>query len=448
MKRLMSLLLLLLPLACDPQHADWGLGAIATMQTPPDDPKLACGVVLPVDTLADQRAACTFATGTPAAASLGVAATTAAAIPIRHVIVLMKENRSFDHLLGRLHDQGQTDVEVIPARFTNPDMDGVPVGPFHQTNTCLAEDPGHQAADMALCLDGGLMDGFVVSAAQTTASDGRWAMGVYEEPELPFNNWLARTFALSDRHFSAMAGGTYGNRNFLLFGSNATVVDTGIVYPPPNTPSVLQLLMNAGFTWGAYSDSEVFSGAMDWHQGDPGVHTLSDFLAAVDQGTLPNVAFVDAEEYLTDDHPDADLQAGEAWTRNIYTHVVKSPQWPRLAMLWTYDEGGAFFDHIPPPDACSPTADSPFHSLGTRVPFVAISPWAKRHYVSHVVQDHTAITRFIEVLFGLPALTARDANADALLDLFDFSCTRDLTVEAPPAAGKGACVNPAPPGTH
>ena len=434
--------------ACDPQKADWGLDAINTMKTPVDDPTLACGVTLPPDSFAEKRAACAFGTGAYAAETLGVTPTTAAALPIRHVIVLMKENRSFDHLLGRLHEQGQPDAEAIPETYTNPDLGGLAVAPFHLTNTCLAQDPVHQSEQMLACVNGGKMDGFVRNAANTTSSDGHWAMGVYEQTELPFNYWLANTFALSDRHFAPMISGTYGNRNFLLFGSNAGVVDTGIVFPPPNTPSLLHLLMNAGFTWGVYSNSEVFSGAMDWQAGDPGVHPMSELFTALDNGTLPNVVFVDADEYVTDDHPDADLQAGEVWTKTIYDHAVKSPQWPSLALIWTYDEGGAFFDHVPPPQACPSSPDSPFTDLGTRVPLVAISPWAKRHYVSHAVHDHTAITRFIETLFNLPALTARDANSDALLDLFDFSCGRDLSVDPSPAPGQGDCVNPAPVGTH
>lgn len=130
--------------------------------------------------------------------------------------------------------------------------------------------------------------------------------------------------------------------------------------------------------------------------------------------------------------------------RVVYDRVVHSPQWPRTALIWMYDEGGAFADHVPPPDACvaRPGAtDKEFFQLGVRVPFVVISPWAKPHSVSHVVQEHTAVTRFIETVFGLPALTARDANSTALLDMFDFSsCTPPmLTPPEPPAAGTGGC---------
>ncbi len=434
--------------ACDPQKADWGFQSVTTLPTPPDAPALGCGVSLPADTLASQRAACAFGSGDRAAKTLGIEAATAAAIPIRHVIVLMKENRSFDHLLGQLHDQGNAGVAAFPAGFTNADLNGNAVVPFHQTNTCLADDPGHQSAQIALCVDGDKMDGFVRNAELSTGTDGHWAMGFYEKADLPFDYFLASTYAIGDNHFSPMASGTYGNRDFMMFGTNAGVVDTGLVYPPPTTPSILGLLLDAGFTWGAYSDSQPFSGALDWGPGDPGVHSMAQLYDALDQGTLPSVAFVDAVEYITDDHPDADLQAGEAWTKSVYDHAVNSPQWPRMAILWTYDEGGAFWDHVPPPDACVAEPDSPFSTMGIRVPLVAISPWAKRNHASHVLHDHTAITRFIELLFDLPALTARDANSDALLDLFDFSCGRDLSIPDAPEPGAGSCVDPAPPGTY
>jgi len=424
--------------ACGADRADWGLGAIDGMVTPPDPP-LTCGAVVPPDTSAAARAACTFGTGTRASESLTVPPEVAAAFPVRHVIILMKENRSYDEMLGRLSERGQPQAEAVPPTYANPDETGALVYPFRSSTTCPSPGPPHQSTAVQLCLDGGAMDGFVKTAARKTNTDGHFAISYFDQPDLPFYYWLASTFALSDRHFAPIAAGTYANRNFLMFATNAGVLDTGKQFASPSTPSIFQLLMAAGYTWGAYSDGQILSGTLDWRAGDPGVHTMQEFLDALDAGTLPNVAFVDGNG-PEDEHPVADVQIGEAWTRNVLEHAVASPQWLRLAMVWTYDEAGGFADHVPPPATCSV---APGHALsatlGPRVPLVVISPWAKRGFVSHVPHDHTAITRLIELLFDLPALTPRDANSDALLDHFDFSCGRDLSTPPPPAAGVGGC---------
>ncbi len=426
-----------------PQEASWGFSVIDTMVTPADDPTLGCGVAIPPDTMVEQRASCAFGSGSRASESLGIDGATLSRIPIRHVIVMMKENRSFDHLLGKLHDRGQPGVEAVPPTYSNPDAHGNPVYPAHATTTCIPFDPPHQYDAVLACIDGGKMDGFVKNAAATTGSDGTFAISYYDDTDLPFYYWLARTFAVGDRHFAPMVGGTFGNREYLMFATNAGVVDTGIVFPSPRTPSIFQLLINAGFTWAAYTNGSPFSGALDWTKDDPGVHALGELYDALDKGSLPNVVFVDGNDNVDDDHPPADLQLGEAWVKTLYDHAIASPQWPRLAIVWTYDEAGAFADHVPPPSGCrAAPSTSPFTDRGPRVPIVAISPWDRRGYVSHVVRDHTAITRFIEALFDLPALTARDANSDALLDMFDFSCGPDRSLGPAPATGTGGCANP------
>jgi hypothetical protein len=121
---------------------------------------------------------------------------------------------------------------------------------------------------------------------------------------------------------------------------------------------------------------------------------------------------------------------------------VASPVWSSTVLLLTYDEAGGFFDHVPPPPTClARPEDTDFTELGTRVPLIAISPWARRHFVSKVPREHTSITRFIEAVHDLPALTARDANSDALLDMFDFGCTTTPVPVAPPS-GTGGCRGP------
>ena len=396
------------------------------------------------DPLAQMRSACTFTAGAKVADTLGLTATDRAAIKLDHIIVMMKENRSFDHLLGHLHDRGQPDVEAIPPGLTNPDLAGKAFPIAHAPVTCISHDPDHQWSGMHMQVDSGKMDGFVKSAQLSTGTDGSLAMYTYDQPDLPFYYWLASTFALGDRHFPPVRSGTFPNRNFLLLGTADGVTATGAGYPDPATPTIFDALDKAGVTWGVYSDGSLLSGTLDWKLTHPGAHHFADFLAALDAGSLPQVVFVDGIDDVEDEHPTGDLQKGEAWTRNVYQHVIASPLWPTLAMVWTYDEAGGFFDHVPPPNqACVARPvdkDAKFTELGVRVPIAIISPWARPHHVSHDVHDHTAITRLIETVFDLPALTARDANSTALLDMFDFTGAPPLATPPPaPEAGHGGC---------
>jgi phospholipase C len=388
------------------------------------------------------RAACAFGPGARATETLGLRDDERARIPITHIVVVMKENRSFDHLLGQL--SASAGADVAPAGFTNPDTMGVAVGPMHAASTCLRPDPGHQWDPMHIQIDGGKMDGFIVSAARTTPTDGHFVMSYYDRADLPFTYWLASTFALNDRHFSSARSGTFPNRDFLLLGTADGVRQTGAGYPDPATPTIFTRLDAAGVSWGAFADGAYFDGALNWPRDHPGGHPFADFIAQVDEGTLPQVAFVDGHAEVQDDHPPADVQVGESWTRMVYQHLVASPLWPHAVLIWTYDEGGGFFDHVAPPEhACVPRLvpqDAIFFELGVRVPLVVISPWARSHFVSHVVQEHTAIVRLIETIFDLPALTARDANSPALLDLFDFSTPALLVPPAAPPAGRGGCM--------
>lgn len=411
---------------------DGGSGGSSGELWPPPDPAYQAA-----------REACTFAAGAGPEEALGISASALARIPVRHVIVLMKENRSFDHVLGKLHEQGQPLTEPIPEDFVNPtSLTHVRfVRPFRAPTTCWPTDIGHQWLSMHQQVNGGAMDGFVVSARLSAGGDGELAMSYYEREDLPFYYWLASTFALNDRHFASVRSGTFPNRNFLLLGTADGVEETGDGFPDPNTPTLFDALDRAGVTWGVYSDGSLLSGSLGWDHTHRNTGTLTDFLDALDGGTLPAVTFVDGIEDLEDEHPVGDMQVGEAWTRNIYEHARASRYWEELALIWTYDEAGGFFDHVPPPEqlCIARPQDAKFHEAGVRVPMVVISPWARPGFVSHVVEEHTAITRFIETVFGLPALTARDANSSALLEMFDF--TGPALLEAPPAPepGRGGC---------
>ncbi|HEX7603406.1 MAG TPA: alkaline phosphatase family protein [Polyangiaceae bacterium] len=400
----------------------------------PDAAPPGCGLdTVVTDPASAKRVACTFAAGATVADSLGLTAEGRGKLPIKHVIIVMQENRSFDHMLG-----GGKGWDGVSATFTNPDAKGDPVAPFHMTGAtgCVPADPPHQGAAMLAGWNQGAMDGFVKSAA-VSGSDGHFVMGYYDEADLPFYYFLARTFATSDRYFSSALAGTWGNRDYLYAGTSDGITDTGLGILTKRT--VFDALDDAQVGWGVYTDGTPRQDSLGWTKAHAGVHDFNAFLQALADGSLPAVSFVDPGG-TQDEHPAGDVHGGEVWGRRIVEAATQSALWKELAIFYTYDESGGLADHVAPPAACLASPDQTrFDHLGIRVPFYLISPWARLGYVSHQSHDHTSILRFVEALFDLPALTGRDANADALLDMFDFKCGRDLTAPTLPDAGPAHC---------
>jgi phospholipase C len=405
--------------------------------------EVQCAVLPATPDLDAKRTACGFDAGAKVAATIGFTAAMRKKLPIDHVIVLMKENRSFDHIFGEISKAGQPDAEPVPSDFSNPDPGGTPVARYHETNTCLDADPNHQWDAMHNQVDGGKMDGFVKSAAATTTGtegqDGHFVMGYFDQNDLPFYYFLGTTFALADRYFPSALTGTWPNRDYLMAATSDGVKETLGNPPFPNVPTIFDSLDTAKVSWGIYSDGLPLEGALGIT--NPAKQTMQEFYDAVSGGTLPAVSFVDGQGNTADDHPPADMHVSEDWAYQVYDAVSKSSFWKSTVIFYTYDEAGGFADHVPPPEACvARPQDSEFHELGIRVPAVVVSPWAKRNVVSHLEHQHTSITRFIELLYNLPAMTARDANSDAMLDMFDF-CSEPAQIPDAPKAGTGGCSN-------
>lgn len=429
----------------DAASADAGDGA-TQRDAGADAPSDACGAGAPlVDellawTLAANRRACAYGAGARVSETLGVTREVRARVPIDHVVILMQENRSFDHYFGTMRG----DVDGIPDGYSNPDLAGVATRPSPLDTTCAAPEPPHQWEAMHTGWNGGRMDGFIRAGA-VNSTPASVVLGYYTERDLPFYHWLYRTFAMSDRFFGSVLSGTWANRNFLYTGSSYGVRDTD-ERTIPTAPTIFDALDRAGVAWTVYTDGPVRQDCLGWTLSHRGVRPSADFFTALRAGTLAPVVFLDAADAV-DEHPVSDVQRGEGWMRQILLDAMASPLWTRLAILLNYDESGGYFDHVPPPEACSPDPGgtggydaTDLDRLGLRVPFVLVSPWARPGYVSHEPHDHTSMLRFVEALFDIPALTARDANASALLDLFDFSCPRLLRIDgAIPASGAGGC---------
>jgi phospholipase C len=387
---------------------------------------------------------CPYRAGALPAETLPAQAPRGTQIPIDHVVVLMQENRSFDHYFGRLRQAGVHAVRGLPGGASNPDADGRRVHAFHQDRYCI-EDVAHSWNASHRQFDGGRMDGFVT----TNDPDGERAMGYLDESDLPYYYALAKTFAIADRFFCSVLGPTYPNRFYLLAATSDGRIRNDIEFF--DRPSIFRSLDAANVSWKAYDGdvglelllTDVTPARLDH------VRPIAEYYADAAAGTLPAVSFV-SPRFLgdvateSDEHPPADPQVGQRFVSSVVGALIDGDQWERSALFLLYDEHGGFYDHVRPPRACEPDDVPPdlrpqdvparFDRYGFRVPFVAISPWVKPGYVSHETYDHTSVLRFIETRFGLPALTARDANANPLLDLFDFSRPHLLHPPALPEA--------------
>jgi phospholipase C len=417
---------------------------------------------------ADKRAACAYSAGYLAAETQGASHPNGSEIPIDHIVVVMMENRSFDHYFQKLPEAGVTDVAVAEADFSNPDPDGKPVGIFHQTDYCFV-DTNHEWTGTHEQVAGGKMSGFVktneghheVPAHGTPEMlSGTRAMGYYDETDLPFYYWLAKQFAIADRYFCSVQGPTWPNRMYLYaatsYGHTSNLLPPPGCQPTPTDTSakpecsttLLDFLSLREVDWKIYADNgaagmTIFPDKVADADAAGRYKSFEDFQADAAAGTLPGFAYVDptfrtdASWDGNDEHPPANAQIGQRYVAEIVKAVTESPAWPRTALFITYDEHGGLYDHVPPPSACAPDEIEPdlepgeamakFDALGVRVPLIVVSPYARKKFVSHQTYDHTSITRFVEARFVLPALSRRDANALAPWDMFDFSKPPNLT---------------------
>ncbi len=348
---------------------------------------------------------------------------------IDHLVVLVMENHSFDNYLGTLGrgDGFTLGEDGLPVE-ANPAPDGTPVRAFHLDTTRQPVDepkPDWNATHDAW--HDGALDGFV------TAS-GRTAMGYWTAEDLPYYAALASTFPLCDRYFCSALTQTFPNRRFLWSGTALGMVRTEI--PPldeePPNGTIFDALDRHGIEWRNYFGDlpEPALYPPVWFRSTERGRTYEAFLADCAAGALPPLSVVTPRTDLSEENPQ-DVQEGEAFAASIIDAVLASPAWPRTLLVWTYDEHGGYFDHVPPPAAVPPDDVEPrldpehrpgrYDRLGFRVPAVVVSPWARADHVSHVIHDHTSVLRLIETKWNLPALTRRDANASNLLDCLDLS---------------------------
>ncbi|MCU1427197.1 MAG: hypothetical protein JWL83_1197, partial [Actinomycetia bacterium] len=366
---------------------------------------------------------------------------------IEHIVIYMQENHSYDSYLGAFHrGDGYDKRHGVPTN-SNVDPNGATVPVFHAPSTCQTGRGVSQSwVSTHRQMNGRRMDGFLFDGNTN-------AMRYWDGTDLPFYWSLADTFPLCDRWFASAPAQTYPNRMYLQAATSQDLVSTDVVralnMPHPAGGTIWEKLNAFGISWHDYAwdlpDIALFPKVFSAN-GDK-VKSFPQFLGDCHAGTLPSVSIVSpGVDRYTEENP-ADIQLGEAYSASVINAVMNSPAWPKTVLFFMYDEHGGYYDHVSPPAAvppddippdvvATPTVPAAWDRYGMRVPAFVISPFAKRHYVSHVVHDHTSVLRFIETKFNLGALTRRDANASNLLDCLDFT-RRPAFLEPPKLARPG-----------
>jgi len=376
-------------------------------------------------------------------------------LPFDHIVFVMMENHSFDNHLGMLSVRGQPLADGLKIG-----KDGLPTNsnPYENgyitiarnLSLCQPGDAGSQSwHDTHQQINGGKMNGF--------AATGRGSMIYWDEPDLPFYYSMAKTFCLANRWFCSAPCQTYPNRRFLMAGTAFGLIstDTSSVteYPPNGT--IWDRLTEHKVSWADYfvdvpTAAIILDTCVKYPQN---MKHIAEFYADCAAGTLPAVSMVDSgvgaietvassigpinvpyyppvHEFLNslnqDEENPADISLGENFVSNVVDAVMRSPLWPRVLVVWLFDEHGGYYDHVPPaaaipPDSIKPVlgaGDQPggYNIYGPRVPAVVVSGYAKRGSVTNVVHDHTSVLATIEAKWNIPALTYRDANAATLED--------------------------------
>ena len=361
----------------------------------------------------------TAAAGVPVLSARAEAAVGPSALPapgksgIEHIVLVMMENRSFDHFLGWLPG-----ARGIQSGLTFTDRYGVRHRTHHLTEpaSCGSADPDHSYEGGRIELNGGRCDGWL-KAGENDAL----AVGYYRQADLGFFGKAAPYWTACDRYFSAVMAETYPNR---LYQHSAQTDRLHNSTDISKLPTIWDRCKAAGVS-AKYYYSDIPFLALWGEKYLPISDSFTRFKLDCAAGNLPKVSFVDpsfngeADGISGDDHPHADIRVGEKFLADVYTAVSTGPGWDKTMLIINFDEWGGFFDHTAPasvPDVSPRTA-----LRGFRVPALVISPRGRRHFVAPWNYDHTSILRAIEWRWGLKPLTPRDAHTRNIAEVLDFS---------------------------
>ncbi len=338
---------------------------------------------------------------------------------LKHIVVLMMENRSFDHVLGALRADDPR-INGLTGTESNLDTTNEParVKPLAQFQSQLDPDPDHHFPAVHKQLYFGTqgppaqpsMNGFVQSYfdQRKDAGHSRKIMYYFNKDKLPVIGTLARSFAVFNGWFSSIPGPTLCNRAFAHYGTSFGQVSMDVFYYNKQYLSVYERLVNANHSARIYYFDAASSSleVVNLLQNQPKLFgTYEQFLQDCKSGALPQYSFIEpnytdhqaddgGELIASDQHPDHDMQQGELFIASVYNAIHENPDlWQSTALLIVYDEHGGIYDHVPPPSCLPDGFEAPpdktgvpgltfkFDRLGVRVPAVLVSPWIAKNTV-------------------------------------------------------------------
>jgi len=385
--------------------------------------------------------------------------------PIKHVVILCQENRSFDHYFGKFGaaELGTTNnrPDVFDPLVAYANSSGTQYRPFHIESFCDF-DPDHGWDLSHAKWNGGAMDGWV----KGEVDEQPLAIGYFDAADHIYHLQLAQAFTMADHYFCSQISQTLPNRLYLWTGTSGweflSPADTsGLPYNNPSVtevpptldwPTMADVLEAQGLPWKCYSVADgsvptpvgAFNPLIFFKsiQGNPVM--LAKALAGIEQffvdlalGTLPAVSWIVTQEVVCE-HPPAPPDMGQLLVGRVARALMESSAWDSSVLFINYDEGGGYFDHVPPAilDYVPTGLPDAGNAIGPafRVPMTVVSPFAKKGSVFKDPLDHTSVLQFIEKTFNVPAVVPinaarRNPNAFAdLRDAFDFnqSITRPL----------------------
>jgi phospholipase C len=377
---------------------------------------------------------------------------------LKHIVVLMMENRSFDHMLGSLKAvDSRIDGITDQDPYGNPDTTGAIVKPqaLAEFQAQLQPDPDHHFPAVDLQIFGGdtsvnrapNMQGFVKSYfnQQRDVNHSQKIMYYFKQSDLPVLTTLALEFAVFNRWFASIPGPTICNRAFAHYGTSFGHVDMNPVYLNEPFKSIYSRLINATPKHTSkiyyYDTASSTMEVANLFQNEPELFgTYDQFLKDCDHGNLPEYSFIEpnyndhdtdsGEEVANDQHPDHNIQAGELFMASIYNAIKGNAQlWQSTALLIVYDEHGGIYDHVVPP-ACTPDLKPAtgsdtgtglpfaFDRLGVRVPAILVSPWIPKGTIVNRVFDHASIPATITKYFlgDYSPRSPRETTADVFIE--------------------------------